>query len=544
MDTGGRMPKQTESMQARGSTSGNSWTFCDVLDFEYLLQTDAEASSTEAVARDRSIYLEKVVPGLGDGGADPSLPRRIVFLRWLEARREAFNEGEVLPGRLIGEAFPWIRHALIVMGVLLGSGLAATCLHYDGRQPVNVAAFLGVLVFPQMLLSSLAVILFLVRLPTRDPAEGAWSRFLRPLIGRGIRWFHRHTFLERPAGERRRLLGFIGYWSGRQRLFGSVAFWPVMVMFQAFGVALNVGVIGSTLALVLFSDRAFGWQSAVRFEPESVFVLVRALALPWSWAFPEGGAFPNLAEVAGSRIILKDGISALQTGSLVAWWPFLTLSAVAYGLVPRIVLLAASAVKERLNLARLEFNYVECDRLFERMTLPSLSMAAVGKGKSGKPDHSGRGSIPGQSADCGSQGSCLVLVPVDFSGRINDQRLGRILQERFQWAIGRRAEFRRGVGVDRRELVEPVGSELPDGGAKVVILHEAWRPPIAEFLALVRQGRQVWGPTARIIIGLFGKQMSGGEWAGVKEMDFTVWQQVVNAMGDPYLRVEKLLPDA
>ena len=543
MDTGGRMPKPTESMQARGPTSHESWSLCDVLDFEYLLQTDAEESSTGAAARDRSIYLEKVASALGDGVQDPDLPRRFVFRRWLEARREALNDGEVLPGRLVVEAFPWIRHALIVVGVLLGSGLAATCLHYDGRQPVNVAGFLGLLVFPQVLLSSLAVLFFLVRLPARDPLEGAWSRFLRPLIGRGIRWLHRHTFLERPAVERRRLLGFIGFWSGRQRLFGSVAFWPVMVMFQAFGVALNVGVIGSSLALVLFSDRAFGWQSAVRFEPEAVFALVRALALPWSWAFPDGGGFPTLVQVAGSRIVLKDGISALETGSLVAWWPFLTLSAVAYGLVPRIALLVGSIVKERFNLARLEFNYVECDRLFERMTLPNLSMSGVGKRDPVELDPSGRGSAPGPSADCGSHGLCLVMVPVDFTDRIDDEGLGRILQARFRWTMGRRAEFRKGASVDGAELVNQGGRGLPDGEVKVVILHEAWRPPIDEFLALIRQGRRVWGPTARIIVGLFGKPMSGGGWAGVKEMDFRVWQQVVDAMGDPYLRVEKLLPD-
>ena len=528
--------------QNRSNVRAPRWRLSDLIDFEYFLHSDPREESIDEDQNDRRIYLDEIQPFDPGDSLSPTARRRCLFWQWLRARRGSLDSGELLPGTLFSGIYPLIRILLIAVGLAGGAGAAAVCLAYDGRQPVNVAQYFGVLIVSQILLSVAALLIFGLRAQRRVIlGASVLQSILQPLVGRAVRWMHRHALDRRLASERNRMRSFIGFFGGRHSLFNSVFYWPVLVVIQIFGVSFNIGILVATLALVIFSDRAFGWQSAVQFDPESIHALVRSIAVPWSWAFPEGISFPTLDQVQGTRIVLKDGIHELTTKSLVSWWPFLCFGVCVYGFIPRLLLLLGCVTACRTSLRRLDFCYVECDRLFERMTTPSIRTSA--SADEGRPvEISERSCGVPADHDKASVGPCVVFFPGDFKDRLDGKQLRNTVSERFRWEVWKILEIRKGQTADRG--IASALSELkwPDGHGRVLILHEAWRPPIDEFLEFVRLIRGTLSVKAKITIGLFGKPLSENKFAQVKETDFRVWKQIIDALGDPYLRLEKLLP--
>lgn len=537
----GRVMKEKDpSSQNRNADRTPQWRLPDLIDFEYLLHSDLREETVDEDQRDRRVYLDEVQPFEPGGSQSPTSRRRWLFWHWLRASRSSLDASELLPGNLFSEVYPLIRTLLIAIGLIFGAGAAATCLAYDGRQPVNVAQYFGVLIVSQILLSVGALLLFGLRAQGRLVLGASiWQSILQPLIGRAVRWLHRHALDRRPANERNKMRSFIGFVGGRHSLFNSVFYWPVLVAIQIFGVSFNIGILAATLALVTFSDRAFGWQSAVQFDSESVHSLVRTVALPWSWAFPEGTGYPTLEQVHGTRIVLKDGIRELATKSLVSWWPFLCFGVFVYGFIPRLLLFLGSLAAYRSNLRRLDFSYVECDRLFERMTTPCIRTSA-------SSDEGRQISVherpPEVLQDKVSAGPCAVFFPSNFKDRLDREDLRNAISEQFRWTVWKTLEIRKGQTADRGVANALGGLAWPDGQERVLILHEAWRPPIDEFLEFVRLVRGALSVQARITIGLFGKPLSGNKFAHVKDTDLRVWKQIIDEVGDPYLRLEKLLP--
>jgi len=75
----------------------------------------------------------------------------------------------------------------------------------------------------------------------------------------------------------------------------------------------------------------------------------------------------------------------------------------------------------------------------------------------------------------------------------------------------------------------------------VLILQEAWQPPIEEFFAFLDDLREVVGKKLLITILLIGKPTPHTLLTEVRDRDYTIWQQKVLAKGDPYLQCLRLL---
>ena len=80
-----------------------------------------------------------------------------------------------------------------------------------------------------------------------------------------------------------------------------------------------------SVILLMFTDRAFGWQSSLVDAPAKVEQIVRWVSAPWSWALPEQTALPTREQIEGSKIILRESRTQLASENLLAWWPFLIL---------------------------------------------------------------------------------------------------------------------------------------------------------------------------------------------------------------------------
>ena len=516
-----------------------TWTIPELIDLEYFLSRDEEQDDSSAAKRDRRIYLLAVEPRIPPEEAGTGGSRRRAIRIWLEERRKLYRKQQgrdaALPGEVFFEARSILAAIIGIIGLLAGAGAAFSLLVYTGEEPVNVSIYLGVLVFLQILgLLMMARFLFLKTslnaVRKYSLVYTLMSRLLEKMAVRLAR-----SAMASVSGGRKAEAGEI---SGTVRsmygVYGNVLFWPVFSLVQLFGVLFNVGAVGATLVRVLTADLAFGWQSTLQMSPESVHTLVRVLAAPWSWLLGEY-AYPSLAQIEGSRIVLKEGIASLPTESLVSWWPFLVAAVVFYGLLPRLVFLGASLAGKRRSLARLDFMHASCERLMMRMQSPTVSTQ-------GLPGSAGLSDTPLVEAKIELEPFPLkhtdaaVLVSEDIYRRCDRADLERHLKSLLGWGFAYLFPIAGELTEDRSSIDAAVQTHSANGGAAVLI-QEAWQPPIIEIIRVIRELRARGGKEMRIAVLLIGKPDAATIFTPVKPVDKDIWSKVLTSLGDPYLRV-------
>lgn len=472
----------------------------DYLDLEWFLEKDRILAPGEILDRDRKIGLA------AKAGA---VPPKLHAAYWLEHRRDADAGG--LPSRSLSLALVALRLVFAVGGLLAGISLVRALLLYSGVEPVNVSVFLLLAVFPQAGLSLLGAGLLAFRglrrnefrVPLRFVFNFLWRRpgSLSPQAG-----FVRSLFLQR--GWPARMLG-----------------WESLRLMHLGGACLALGSLAGLAVSVAVTDLAFGWQSTLQVGAQGMHSLVSTLSAPWSWLPATWGLTPTLVQIEGSRIILKDGIEALASADLVAWWPFLCMCLVVYALLPRFLLL----VSAHWMLRRVEQRFVHPDlgRIIDRMQSPLLGSASAGEAPSAplplglKPasaaEHSG--------LKPGSEVGCVLVLPPELVGRIGDDLLIDLTQRVCGYPAGRIISATLDQDGVRQMLDDCAGLDWVGGFERFVVLVEAWQPPIRENLqALTLLGQE----EGRRLILVFCGRPSGGNWlTAPDDAEREVWGDAV-----------------
>ncbi|MFH1953096.1 MAG: DUF2868 domain-containing protein [Pseudomonadota bacterium] len=525
------------------------WFIKDLIDLEYFLQRDESAEDESAQEslpeRDRYIYLNKILP-LKKEKQTLNPPR--VIRSWLEQRREIERSrsgpNTLLPGDAFDEVYGLMRFGFLIVGLLSGAGLAFSFLNYRGTEPLNISVYFAGFVLTQCLVLLFFMGMFFIR-KIRCTSFGVSvifslvSTLIATLIGK-----IRHRALETLSGSKRDSLeAVMGLIRGKRQIYGSLFYWPVFILAQVFGVGFNLGVFGATLLKVLGSDIAFGWQSTVQFSAQAVFKLIQAIALPWSWFVPADIAYPTLSQIKGSHMILKDGIYHLATQDLVSWWPFLCFALLTYGLLPRLILFVIGFIAQKRALMRIDFSHTACERLVHRLTAPLFST----EGRSSDPE-----AIPADNARAPDAAASdrrgvltgkdmIVLIPEDIFEACSDNEFEGIISKTFGYPIWRRLRFGKDEEGDKTVLHEISRMKREDAAPNIVILQEAWQPPIREHLRFIRDLRRALGETSMIWVGLIGRPRRGNIFTQVKEEEWKAWHQKLEALGDPYLGLERLV---
>lgn len=529
------MSKPTDTNHKKKNTR---WRIHDLIDLEYFLYREAHAREdiTSRDQTERDIYLARFRNSMNHG-SPPA--RRILIKAWLDAMRE--REEKPLPGEAYMEARRVATIVAAALGLVSGIGMALSLLGYTGREPLNVSVFLGAAVFSQILLLLLLLLVFCFRTATRSLVR---SSVLAGLLGRviaGAALKARARALESIDGDRREAISAAaGLLRGRKKIYGSLFFWPVFVVMQTFASCFNIGLLGATLLRLAGADVAFGWQSTFQIGSQVVFRIVETLALPWSWFLTGELAHPGLAQIEGSRMVLKEGIYRLSTADLVSWWPFLCLSVVFYGLLPRLLLLIAGISVQNRLLARLRFGHGECDALVSRMLSPVLQTA--GRPSAELPERDSffeenpSASREMRSADAAAR--FAALVPDDIFEA--SEGLETVMAKNLALQLTDR------IRIDANCIQHRDGLDFLETGENprldgVLVLQEAWQPPIRETLLFLAQLRDRLGKTGRIVVGLIGKPAAGTIFTPVREEDWRIWKRKIDAIGDPYVRAERLL---
>ncbi|MCC5847439.1 MAG: DUF2868 domain-containing protein [Verrucomicrobia bacterium] len=404
----------------------------------------------------------------------PRLPRPVLFRRWLEAVRKV----DPSPANLARKAVRterWLRLAAFAFFFIAGAAAAQALLLYDGRRLINVTAYLGTLVFGQLFL---LVVLGVSGLLLRRTLCGPYRALLFHLTG--------------PVEQSRAL----PLWS--TRAFASM---------QTAGAGFNLGVLLATAAKGLTTDLAFGWATTLRIGGEQVHRLTSLLAAPWGNAFA-----PTPEQIEGSRIVLKEGLRHVETDAAAAWWPFLMMCVLFYGLLPRLFLALAGECRLRLQLRGLRFEDPSCERLHMRLTRSPLDFQSNAAADEALPPHETAG-LPFLPKP---KGSVRLQIPVEIAANVPE--------------VAERLTAKLGV------TVELPGDDLrppPPGG--IIRVCEVWQPPLRETLAELRQQRAELGADTDLILCFVGFPNPEELFDPPEPEDVRVWRNALAELNDPHL---------
>ncbi|KJS03482.1 MAG: hypothetical protein VR65_00455 [Desulfobulbaceae bacterium BRH_c16a] len=519
------------------------WHYQDIIDLEYFFNRDKDADETELHDRDRSIYLEKQArPGSG-GGSTPS--RRELIRLWLTARIESDFPGadQRSPGTIFRDTLLLAKNLASLKGVLVGLIAGLSFFSYTGTTPVNVFHFLLLFVVSQVALTILLLCGWLFRLVL--PAmklPSFYSLLFRGMMDRLASFLHKQWLGKLGADKRASFGQAFGIVKARSSVYGSLFYWPLFGLVQLFAVGFNVGLLAATFLKVATSDLAFGWQSTLQLGSEAIHRAVQLAALPWSWLPPLAGSYPSLAEIEGSKIILKEGIYHLATQNLIAWWPFLVLCLIFYGLLLRLALFVLGRMVEARALRHLNLDTADCLALARRMLTPLVSTQAAPE-----RERERGGSENGwahETAEPQPQTHNLLpqilLIPDDIFGICPAEKLAPLLHNR---GLSIKSVHKFMSGYEEDEEIKGMLADSCRGPEEgIFILMEGWMPPLVAFLTYLKELRGILPRKTMIHLGLVGRPVRSG-FTPLAPQDLKLWRKKLAAIGDPYLHTFSLTPD-
>jgi len=528
------------------------WNIADLIDLHFFSHLDEELRRTKGEAvlakRDRLIYLAKIEPHLGKADDIPPrlLVRRWLTMRRLQYRREQAAEGVPLPGTVWREMAFLCQGILFFCGLFPGIGLAGSLLLSTGTTPLNVSVYFGLFVVLQVALLGLQGLLLGYRRLRRLSLESSVVYLLLGrVLMRGLDGLRRRLHRTMTGRQRLDLAALAGGVRQRKEL-AALLIWPAFILVQLGGIGFNLGVIGATLAKVAFADIAFAWQSSLQLSAELVAGLVQGIAWPWSWIVPQ--AVPTLAQIQGSQMVLKEGAAHLATIDLVSWWPFLCCAVLVYGLLPRCLLLVLGLLRQRQALAQLHFATLDLRPLLQRMTAPRIDTNGVREVEPAEKERPAAAApaatawvVPASAPAAEGVGRIFVLIPDELDGDPLRAALHGLLRPEFggggfEW-------IRQGEpGLAEAETLAPLGVAAAGGAvAGVLLLHEAWQPPLKETEGVLRELRRTVGERIPLTILLIGRPTGHTVLTPVDPEALLVWTRKMQALGDPWLTVRPLV---
>lgn len=513
-----------------------SWKLADIIDFEYFQNLDRDTADAELHRRDRDFYLQLRNPGNDPG----ELSRRRLLGLWLKRQRQQFpgDRQASLPGRLVARALSLLSILAAIKGLVVGLVAGLSFFTYSGQTPVNVFHFLLLFVGSQLLFALLALASCVLRLLFPGAVLPSFATLaLRAGFGRLL------TLIDRtvPGGNNRRYATAwtlaLDVFRSQGTAYGALFYWPLFSVLQLFAIFGNLGLLAATLTKVAFSDLAFGWQSTLQIGATTLHRAAGLAATPWSWLFAGGGGYPSLAEIEGSRIVLKDGIAHLATGDLVSWWPFLVLCLIVYGLLPRLAFAVCGRLLETWSLARLEFDTAACRTTVRRMKTPLLSSQAAPEPEvvSSETPATEPQSEPTQLQHLLP---LVVLVPDDIFGLCPCEKLAPLLAKH-GFAIKTLHKFLSGYDEDE-ELKSLLLAEIREQEEGLLILMEGWMPPLVGFLTYLKELRLLLPEKTMIHLSLVGRPVRSG-FTTLEASDLQLWRKKTSSAKDHYLHVFPLL---
>lgn len=485
-------------MSHRPSPPTPRWTIPDLIDLEYLLDRDSSQAGPEFFEENVEPWIDSARIDRPDGGIMSA-----ALWEWLRLRRLHAADSQ-LPGRAFSGA-----HTLV--GLLLTLGMFANAialvfglLRYDGRTfnlLVLLAATLGLSWL--LLLAALAGYL----------SWGLWRHSPFLSLAQNAVFQITDRLMRRPLGQ-----DAARWWRETARTRRLFAF-PALALTQKAALSYLTGAICGLLLAVYFLSIRFGWETTAA-ETMSPFLhrVATVLGKPWSWFRPAW--VPTLQVIEQSRISWEQTGPRLPSSGLAGVWiPFLTLTLLVWGVVPRLLLLLWIQGKQRRALR----NYSFQDRV-HREWWRKLTDFQVEIPVSGPAD------------------GAFAILWAGASIPTDDLRAAALRQLRLN--IERHGEAGVGSGDDDEACLDQLRNYLrQEPGARLVVVAESWALAPKDLAAFLDRVRQVAGDATGIDLFLTGLPQGGRTLTAPPAGEIAIWEDFAARRNDSSLYVRPYRAD-
>lgn len=309
------------------------WRLADVLDFEVRI-----AGTEPAVdARDRLLFGRDIRPRFD--GLPPVEQRRVGLRLWLDSQPA---KGHIGPGAAWTRATRWLWR-LLFLGMAISGGLLVCGLCLGNGQRVHVVVFLALTLWLPWALFGVSWLLR--RLLGLDSLGVGW---LLSLAGRRVSGSDGQTRDQRLES----MQGLAQTLRGSHAVAGALSA-RIGALLQCGGLGFSLGVVIAFVATLMVFDVRFYWE-ATPAEDGLMQAAVTTVAMPWRAVWP--AAVPDSGDIQISRRHTGAAAQRVPGGAVAgAWWRFLVMSVLFWGVLPRLLLLLWFGWSERRSLARMDF---------------------------------------------------------------------------------------------------------------------------------------------------------------------------------------------
>jgi hypothetical protein len=512
-----RMRTRSQDEPARAT-----WRLEDYLDFEV-----AFASWEKA---DGEIRSDAIHP------ARRHASRRELFREWLDQQRQILFPEES-PGKVLQSSLHILAIALFVIGAAAGKVAILHALYrsHGSGLPVNVLPlWIATAGLPAFFAVVQAAAILLRRVPFLHNLPRWNGAAVSLLVRRPLRKAFETVCVRMPVERRLDAAAFAGFLRKRtrdfpvspSRLFSHTAQW--------FGLGYTLGAFILFLGSVTFSHQVFAWQTTGSFlEERHVSAFVRATSTPWRGMLPD--SIPNERHISESRFFRFHFPPAISEAASSRWASYLLLSILTFGVIPRLLLFALSAIGIHRALAREEFGGLRYDGLERSLRQPESSWnhESAGAGGSSVPQ-SAAPLLDGMPAGR----PCILIVPAEITSAT--QTLKRWLEREHELlAVLETSQDAPADPTLLAHLKENAGS--PEPSPCVVVAREAFMPPTRETLDQIQALRITLGTATPILVALVGKPAGRNPDKAFDPPDslsVSVWRKRLETLADPNLGVE------
>ncbi|MAG34516.1 MAG: hypothetical protein CL908_26905 [Deltaproteobacteria bacterium] len=539
-------------MRAESQGTIETMKLAELIDLESQLLRDEAATrdgeGRKLLERDRAIG-EAVLRELSvDAEGARSLIASDVGFRhraaggWLAQLRGKVKR---LPGARMERGYALVGWILGALGVVLGVGAASAALHYDGSRPVNVSYFIAVFVGLQVTLLVAMILMMALRRAVGTSTLIGWAQAFVVWLSRA-RWVDKllRDLPEDAGGE-------LASVRSRTSLYGGVERWLLFGLTQKFGVLFNLSALVTCLMLVVFTDLTFSWSTTLNLTGEELHGIVETIGAPWSWCL--GDAVPDSDTIQRSEWVRhgtpkfegKPSLEDVQKWGSV-WWRFLVMSLIVWGLLPRLLAFLFAQWRVRRSLARTDLAHGAFQRLFERLVPPPAGWSAPAPEDVAAPPPAKRPQRRRATRRKKKEGATKTPAKEPTAQAIAWGRLARhratlppVVERRFGWDVG---ACHSAGGAKLEDDAACVDALVGAAADRVVLLVEAGVQPTKEVVGFLVDVRERLGARAQLVVGLLAGDPDGWHDADAEEVQ--QWQSRLDAVGDPYLRVERMVATA
>jgi hypothetical protein len=519
----------------------------DIIDLDYFIHMDEAKDSPEEIQsqtlRDRNIYNQC---------KDSSQTESTLLLTWLAFRKDNFfkvNDKKgfsQLPGTVFSILYSWMINAMILTGGIFGISLAYSFLAYHGNRPINVTILFVLFVLLQVLLILITLIFLLLRSMGKKSQKNRFDKSIIHTLISSL-FFDLLPKIMKKTGQANFKRSFepLEYTSSliriKQREYKDLFFWPIFILASIFAFSFSAGALGGTFFRVIVSDMAFGWQSTLMASSERVYDLVSFTALPWSWFAPESLAHPTLAQIEGSRIVLKDGISILATQDLASWWPFICLGILFYAVIPRGLFIITGIIAQKHVMQGFNFKQPRFNQIIVRMQSPVLDIDSNKKRvsqpiqKDPNTDMKERPCFK-NSPEGPVQNALLLISKTVYSDEIIQDVVKNIETQMFF-----NVKQTLGISFDFEKDVDTIRQMSQSKLDQVILVHEVWQPPIRGLLHYIQQIKTLMPDEITLCILLTQDAGLADLFVDKTDINYKVWKKAVFKLENPYIVVKRFM---